>query len=150
VRYHRGHVISRALMKGPLVWLNAIARANHEPEYRDDASWNIVCQCRDCNYSTYDRLAAINHPSNEKQALWKALDLHRTIYAELHLSVAKLGNQAIHEAMCKHDGREVDEAEKTLLVESAVDNAIEAIGLIKGANDLATLRQWHAELQEPS
>jgi hypothetical protein len=150
VRYHHGHVISRALMKGSLIWLNAIARANREPEYRDNESWNIVCQCAPCNNATYDRMAAINHPSNEKQALWKALHLHQTIYLLLQGGLAKLTNQAVHEALCKLDGKEVDEAEKTLLVDAATDEGIEAIGLIKGANDLATLRQWYAELQEPS
>lgn len=149
VRYHNGHVISRALMKGPMIWLNAIARANHEREYRDNASWNIVCQCAPCNHATYDGIAAINHPSNEKQALWKALHIHQTIYLLLQGGLAKLTNQAVYEAMCKLDGKEIDEAEKTLLVDLATDEAIEAIGLMKGATDLATLRHWYAELQEP-
>ena len=149
IRYHRGHVISRALMKAPLIWLNRIARANNEPEFRDDASWNIVCQCRDCNNSTYDRIAQINHPSNERQALWKALALHNAIYQKLHRGVASLALQAVYEAGCKKEGVQIDEVEKTALVESAVDLAIEAIDLISGANDIALLRQWHAKSGGP-
>ena len=149
VRYHRGHVLSRAMLKGPLIWLNKLARANRLPEFRDDASWNIVCQCAPCNHATYDGLAAINHPYNEHQALWKALGLHNEIYIRLSSGVQRLAMFAVYESMCKLDGVEVDEAGKSEVVDLAVDEAIEAIEFINGATDLATLRQWHAEMQEP-
>lgn len=145
VRYHRGHVIARSQMQALLVFLNKIVR---DRRYKDDESWNIVCQCAPCNHATYDGMAAINHPCNEKQALWKALGLHSEIYISLGRGVRMVALQALHEAGCKQEGVEVDEADKELIVEMAVDEAIRAVELINGANDLATLRQWYAEMQE--
>lgn len=149
-KFHRGHVISRSDMKGYLPWLNQVSRAMKHRQHRDNDDWNIVYQCRECNYRTHAGQAAINHPSCEREALWAAINLHNELRQCFHNATYVLNMSQVNIAMSEQLGEVPDADQRERTIARAVYEAERALGLIEGACDLPTLRMWHAELQEPS
>ena len=147
-KYHRGHVISRSDMNGYLPWLNRVSRSMRHRQYRDNESWNIVSQCRECNHATHAGQAAINHPSSEREALWAAINLHNEIRISLHGAVGTLNLLAVATAAAEQRGETIDPAQREQSIKTAVDEAVRALGIIEGALDLPTLRSWHSEFAE--
>jgi hypothetical protein len=149
-KFHLGHVISRSDMKGYLPWLNQVSNAMKHRQHRDNDVWNIVHQCRECNYRTHAGQAAINYPSCEREALWAAINLHNELRLCFHSATAGLAFMKVADAMSEQQGEASDAEYRERTIKMAVKEAERALGLIEGACDLPTLRMWYAELQEPS
>jgi hypothetical protein len=141
--FHRGHVISRSDMKQ--MYLPALNRGyrsfNNGHLFKHDEPWNMVTQCRECNYRTHASMAAINYPSCELEALWRELRLHSTIAGYLHLSLQ-------HLAMPRLASGEVGKAAVKEGRAKSIDCALYAIAIMRDAMDLPTLRTWLIHVRE--
>jgi len=149
-QYHRGHVISRRDMRYYLPVLNhpGYIKYNLNRMFRDDEPWNIVSQCRECNNATHANLASINHPSCEREALWRALNLHSNIKTHLHLAMSYLAGSELAEAVAKRLGKRRTKAHRRAEVTKSVETMVYVIHLMHHAMDLTALRLWLGHLRE--
>jgi len=141
--FHRGHVISRSDMKA--MYLPSLNRGyrsfNNGHLFKHDEDWNMVYQCRECNYATHASMAAINYPSCEREALWKQLQLHSTIAGNLRLSLQYVvANRPL--------SGKVDKAAVKEGRAKSIDCALYAIAIMRDAMDLPTLRTWLTHVRE--